>query len=170
MIRRSFRFGLLVGLVAGAAVALAKLFGTRPDAVVPADRAPAEPSPWLATEPSPAPRVAPAWTPEPAVQPAATVGWITEPAAPESSLEAPPSAPSPRVAPVTKAPAKPKAPTRTWVEPTGTVCPASHPVKAKLTSKIFHLPGMLNYERTHPDRCYLDATTAEADGLRPAKR
>ena len=43
-------------------------------------------------------------------------------------------------------------------------------MKAKLTSKIFHLPGMANYERTHPDRCYVDAAEAEADGLRPAKR
>jgi hypothetical protein len=57
-----------------------------------------------------------------------------------------------------------------WVEPNDGVCPTSHPVKAKLSSKIFHLPGMLNYERTHPDRCYLDATKAEADGLRAAKR
>ena len=57
-----------------------------------------------------------------------------------------------------------------WVEPDDGVCPASHPVKAKLASKIFHLPGMANYDRTNPDRCYLDAAEAEADGLRPAKR
>ena len=57
-----------------------------------------------------------------------------------------------------------------WVEPTEGVCPTTHPVKAKLASKIFHLPGMANYERTRPDRCYVDATRAEADGLRPAKR
>ena len=57
-----------------------------------------------------------------------------------------------------------------WVEPSDGGCPASHPVKAKLSSKIFHLPGMANYERTSPDRCYLDATHAEADGLRAAKR
>ncbi len=50
------------------------------------------------------------------------------------------------------------------------MCPNSHPVKAKLTSKIFHLPGMLNYERTNPDRCYADEGKATADGLRPAKR
>ena len=57
-----------------------------------------------------------------------------------------------------------------WVEPVDGGCPASHPVKAKLSSKIFHLPGMANYERTNPDRCYLGAAEAEADGLRPAKR
>jgi hypothetical protein len=43
-------------------------------------------------------------------------------------------------------------------------------VKGKLTSKIFHLPGMLNYDRTKPDRCYKDASAAEGDGLRQAKR
>ncbi len=83
--------------------------------------------------------------------------------------EAPPvEAPTPKK----KAPAakKPKPPAQAWVEPTGGLCPTSHPVKAKLTSKIFHLPGMLNYERTRPDRCYVDATKAEADGLRAAKR
>ena len=57
-----------------------------------------------------------------------------------------------------------------WVDPEAGACPASHPVKAKLSSKIFHLPGMANYERTNPDRCYLGAAEAEADGLRPAKR
>jgi hypothetical protein len=49
-------------------------------------------------------------------------------------------------------------------------CPTSHPIKAKLTSKVFHLPGMANYDRTKADRCYLDAGAAEADGLRQAKR
>ena len=45
-------------------------------------------------------------------------------------------------------------------------CPLSHPVKAKLTSGIYHVPGGVNYERTKPDRCYVDAAAAEADGLR----
>ena len=49
-------------------------------------------------------------------------------------------------------------------------CPASHPVKGKLTSGIYHVPGGLNYERTRADRCYLDAGAAESDGLRAAKR
>ena len=38
-----------------------------------------------------------------------------------------------------------------------------------MTSMIFHLPGMLNYERTKADRCYADQAAAEADGLRPSK-
>ena len=45
------------------------------------------------------------------------------------------------------------------MEPTDGACPATHPVKAKLTSKIFHLPGMASYERTNADRCYIDADT-----------
>jgi micrococcal nuclease len=57
-----------------------------------------------------------------------------------------------------------------WVEPTGDVCPTTHPVKAKLGSKIFHLPGGQMYDRTKPDRCYRDGDAAEADGLRQAKR
>lgn len=58
-----------------------------------------------------------------------------------------------------------------WVEPTAAGdCPDGYPIKAKMSSKIFHAPGQLNYERTTPDRCYVDAAAAEADGLRPAKR
>jgi hypothetical protein len=49
-------------------------------------------------------------------------------------------------------------------------CPTTHPVKAKLASGIYHVPGGGNYERTKPDRCYVDAAAAEADGLRAAKR
>lgn len=66
--------------------------------------------------------------------------------------------------------AGPEGATRAWVGPDGGACPASHPVKAKLSSGVFHLPGMIYYDRTNPDRCYTDATAAEADGLRQAKR
>jgi hypothetical protein len=59
---------------------------------------------------------------------------------------------------------------RPWVDPVGTDAPASHPVKAKLSSMLYHLPGMAFYGRTHPDRCYIDAETAEADGFTRAKR
>ncbi len=57
-----------------------------------------------------------------------------------------------------------------WVAPDDGVCPPSHPIKAKLSSKIFHLPGMFAYARTVPDRCYGTAEAAEADGLVKAKR
>ena len=58
-----------------------------------------------------------------------------------------------------------------WVDaaPDG-ACPVSHPVKAKLSSGIYHLPGGANYDRTRADRCYTSAAAAESDGLRPAKR
>ncbi len=60
---------------------------------------------------------------------------------------------------------------RAWVIPTaGGEAPDGYPVKVKLSSGIFHVPGMLNYERTHPDRCYRSADDASADGFRPAKR
>ena len=49
-------------------------------------------------------------------------------------------------------------------------CPPGYEIKAKLSSGIFHEPGMVNYARTTPDRCYASAEAAEADGLRPAKR
>ena len=57
-----------------------------------------------------------------------------------------------------------------WIDAEGGSSPATHPVKAKLKSGIYHLPGMLNYDRTVPDRWYRDAEAAEADGLRKAKR
>jgi hypothetical protein len=61
--------------------------------------------------------------------------------------------------------------TSPWVEPAESgACPAHHPVKAKLASGIYHQPGGANYSRTQPDRCYLSAEAAEADGLRAAKR
>lgn len=57
-----------------------------------------------------------------------------------------------------------------WVDAAESgACPAHHPVKAKLASGIFHVPGGANYTRTQADRCYLSADAAEADGLRPAK-
>ncbi|MDQ3146360.1 MAG: nuclease, partial [Actinomycetota bacterium] len=57
-----------------------------------------------------------------------------------------------------------------WTAAEGAACPATHPVKAKLPSRIYHLPGMANYSRTVPDRCYADGDAAEADGFRKAKR
>jgi hypothetical protein len=57
-----------------------------------------------------------------------------------------------------------------WIEPADSgACPSHHPVKAKLASGIFHVPGGANYTRTVPDRCYLSPEAAEADGLRQSK-
>ncbi len=77
-----------------------------------------------------------------------------------------PPRPVPHPQPVAAAAAAPTA----WVEPEDGACPVTHPVKAKIASGIFHVPGGLSYERTRPDRCYVDAAGAESDGLRPAKR
>jgi hypothetical protein len=83
--------------------------------------------------------------------------------------------------PATPKPAKPAKPkpaatktsgasTATWKKPNADgSCPKTHPVKAKMASGIFHVPGGANYARTKPDRCYVDAQAAAADGLRPAK-
>lgn len=57
-----------------------------------------------------------------------------------------------------------------WVEPVDGACPDGYPVKAKVRSGIYHVPGVTAYGRTAPDRCYPSAEAAEADGLRPAKR
>jgi hypothetical protein len=89
-----------------------------------------------------------AWTPQPFPSPPMPVPHSPEPAAPAAPDEA----------------------GETWVEPTDGGCPVSHPVKAKLGSGIFHVPGGQMYERTVPDRCYRDAAAAEADDLRPSKR
>jgi hypothetical protein len=56
-----------------------------------------------------------------------------------------------------------------WVDAVDGACPATHPVKVKLGSGIYHLPGGRFYERTRPERCYADAAAAEADGYRAAK-
>jgi hypothetical protein len=65
--------------------------------------------------------------------------------------------------------AGPSPSTPNWVEAIDGSCPASHPVKAKEGSGIYHLPGSSVYARTRPDRCYVDAAAAEADGYRAAK-
>ena len=57
-----------------------------------------------------------------------------------------------------------------WVEPVDGACPATHPVKGKPGSGIYHEPGGLFYDRTVPQRCYRSAEAAEADGLRAPKR
>ena len=88
------------------------------------------------------------------------VGWEAQPFPyPPQPREAPAGAGGPEVAGGEQA----------WVEPNGDTCPATHPVKAKMSSKIFHLPGGANYDRTKPDRCYTTSDAAEADGLRASK-
>jgi len=143
--------GLTLGLLAGLAFALVKMFGRGQEHS--ADSGSVTDEPWPRLKADPAVPVAP------------TIALVPDPAAPSATA---PVVEEAVVAPAAAAKKKPLV--AKWVEPKGDVCPTSHPVKAKLSSKIFHLPGMLNYERTKPDRCYQDAPAAEADGLRPAKR
>jgi hypothetical protein len=156
VIRRSFRVGLTLGILAGLAFALIKMFGGRAESATSVAPLPTEPWPRLKADP--------------AVASPPTVALVPDPAAPS------PVAPVVEEALVAPAPVKPAAVAKKkplvapWVEPSGDECPTSHPVKGKLTSRIFHLPGMLNYDRTKPDRCYKDASAAEGDGLRKAKR
>jgi hypothetical protein len=83
--------------------------------------------------------------------------------------ESPPATPVTATAPAAT-PAVPPDAGAAWIEPVDGACPASHPVKAKMSSRIYHVEGGLNYGRTHPDRCYRDSAAAEADGLRRAAR
>ena len=96
---------------------------------------------------------------------------VPRPSVPETSAPEPPAPPEaakpkPTPKPKPKASSKQKAKPALSVEPGDDgACPATHPVKAKLASGIYHEPGGGNYERTKADRCYLDAAAAEADGL-----
>lgn len=56
-----------------------------------------------------------------------------------------------------------------WVLPVDGACPPGYPVKANDNSGIYHLPGGRFYDRTKPERCYVDAESAAADGYRAAK-
>lgn len=89
----------------------------------------------------------------------------SSPVPPLSPLPPPIQMPAPVISPE-----PPEPPDSTWVEPDDGACPASHPVKAKLRSRVFHLPGMAHYDRTNADRCYRDGAAAEGDGFRQAKR
>lgn len=192
MVRRSFRFGLRLGLLFGVAVALVKTLQSRrstPEAAPPP--APWEPisekppvrEPFVARTPEP---VIP--EPEPVVpesepldevgEPILTFADDTDPALDVVPEAAPIKAPAVKKAAKKAAPAKkaakktatPPAPPAAWVEAEGGVCPTTHPVKAKMASRLFHLPGMFAYDRTRPDRCYLDAPSAVEDGFTSAKR
>ena len=125
-----------------------------------------EPLPAYESGPAPATRPDPARpgvpTPEPESEPA--------PAAPptEAAVEIEPAV---EPEPIVEPPEASASGDGAWVEAVADQPgPASHPVKAKLKSGIYHLPGMLNYDRTVPDRWYTTAEAAEADQLRRAKR
>ncbi len=106
----------------------------------------------LLSSPEPAPVTPPDWPP---LEPSTESGSATA-AEPAASDEA---SASDEVVEASEA----------WVEPDDGSCPSGHPVKAKNSSKIFHVPGGGSYDRTKADRCYLDAAAAEADGYRQSK-
>ncbi|MGZ4799229.1 MAG: sunset domain-containing protein [Acidimicrobiia bacterium] len=91
-------------------------------------------------------------------------------AVPTGGAAAPANAAPTNAAPTNGAPTSAASTGAPWVEPDDGSCPLSHPVKAKLSSGIYHLPGGGNYDRIRAERCYVDADAATADGLRPPKR
>jgi hypothetical protein len=153
---------------------------------VPLDPAPTT-SPAPATSPaptfSPAPTISPGPTSAPAPRPAGAAPVATDdPAAPAAAATDAPGAGG--ADPDAVADGYPAGSGETTVDPAGNVvevaawtdataeggCPDGYPVKAKLRSRLFHLPGMAAYDRTRPDRCYASAETAEADGFTRARR
>ncbi|HEV8115206.1 MAG TPA: hypothetical protein VGP53_03135, partial [Acidimicrobiales bacterium] len=91
-------------------------------------------------------------------------------AAPPAPVLAKVTAPAKVSAPAKKVSTRRRRPDVLWVEPVGGACPTGYPVKASLSSGIFHVVGGLFYERSTPDRCYRTPSAAEGDGLRQAKR
>jgi hypothetical protein len=143
-VRRFVRRMFMLSVVAGTAYAVWRWFeAQRSESGLTWEAQPAPFPPQPRAEGSPAP-AKPVTTTDPVT--------ATEPAATQAAPPAPASGGD------------------AWVAPTDGACPASHPVKAKMSSKIFHVEGGLNYQRTHPDRCYRDAAAAEADGLRKSAR
>lgn len=161
MVRRSFRIGLRVGLLGGLVAAVVKTVQSRRS------------SGDVDDVPMPPPQRAEEWPPvqAPPVEAEVEVPDVqaevdTQPAV-RKAVAKKAAAPAKKAAGRTR---KAASSATSWVEPTGSVCPPSHPVKAKLSSKLYHLPGMLAYARTTPDRCYGGPEAAEADGLTRAKR
>lgn len=87
-------------------------------------------------------------------------GWAPAAPAPTSAAEE-----------VTAPTKKDAASNGAWVKPDPTgAAPSTHPVKAKVASKLYRVPGMADYERVRADRCYESAEAAEADGFSRARR
>lgn len=193
---RAFRVGIRLGLLAGVLVVVwravqsrrsPEALSARPDEWPPIPPAPARPTPaatgpegaeeapapapssTVVSTPAPAPataKAAPKTAPAAATAPKPTPPPAKATATPSSAPPAKKAAAPAKAAKATKKSAAPVA----WVEPSGTLCPETHPVKAKLSSKLFHVPGGFAYKRTTPDRCYASPEAAEADGLTQSRR
>jgi hypothetical protein len=171
-----------LGLLAGVAFALVKLFRPKPDHQQVLDLGSAGGSLGGSQWP---PLQAAVPTPEPIQVPQPEVAPVVQTEEPglvtigDEPLQEPVAETPPAAAPAKKA-AKARATKKaapatgrvavTWVDPVDNICPKSHPVKGKMSSMIFQIPGNFAYDRTNPDRCYESAAAASADGLRPAKR
>jgi hypothetical protein len=157
LLRRVLRLGLLAGVGVGVLKAVRGRKGPDPWA-----------DSWVSTGPPGGTRPSPAPVAAASAPPAA---GTTQPAPADPGKPAPSRAAKPtRTGPARKSPtgkAEDPPGERLWVPANDGVCPQSHPVKAKLASKIFHTPSSRNYSRTKADRCYPDETSAQADGLRP---
>jgi len=131
-----------------------------------ASSGPATAGPATATEPTPVP-------PEPAsptdTEPAGATAPEPAPPAAAEEPEPPTDAEPPAATALEPAPVGDAA-TPSWAPPAADgSCPEGFPVKAKESSRIFHVPGGRFYARTNPDRCYASAAAAEADGYRRSK-
>src|SRR5216683_7930365 len=93
MVRRAFRFGLVMGVFGGLAWALRRTFDLRRAS----EDGPGSGEPW------------------------APILESDLPGAPEATTEPEPAA---------------RATPDEWIEPNGTICPTSHPIKAKLASGL----------------------------------
>ena len=88
---------------------------------------------------------------------------------PPLTVVPPPDAEAAGIAEPTDGAAAPP-PEADWIDPDAEGdCPISHPIKVKLRSGIYHVPGGASYERTNADRCYANPGDAEADGYRASK-
>jgi hypothetical protein len=62
------------------------------------------------------------------------------------------------------------------VAPTGSDCPADHPIKGNIRDrnpnkgeKIYHVPGDNGYTSTKTEECFARVADAQAAGYRPVK-
>ncbi|MGA7757561.1 MAG: hypothetical protein WBL31_15040 [Ilumatobacteraceae bacterium] len=100
---------------------------------------------------------------------AAVVAWWRQRAEDDLSMD-PPSWPAFTPPTTEPTPVDNGAAMSSWVIATddGTA-PDGYPIKVKVSSGIFHLPGGRFYDRTNPDRWYATAEAALADGYRQSK-
>jgi hypothetical protein len=173
MIRKLIRIVLWAAVVGGAVAAVLKARAARRGPLAAGSGA-TEPWPRLDVDepgPAPVPAAGPsAAAPQPAEaapKPAAAES-AAKPAAAKAAKK-PAAKPAKAAKSASKASAAPPA-DGSWVAPVGGVCPTTHPVKASLARRIFHVPGGASYGRVTPERCYRSPEDAERDGLRQAGR